>query len=238
MKKIVVIPTYNERENIARLIDEINKLNIRDLGIIVVDDNSPDGTADIVKMLAKKEKNIHLIVRNSDRGRGRAGIAGFKEALRIGADAVCEMDADFSHDPKHLPALIESLKNCDVVIGSRFASGGSDADRPFFRRIITLLANLYIRILLGLNVKDCNSGYRCFKRGVLEKINLDNTISKGPSVVQEILYKAHLAGFNIKEVPIKFIERREGKSKLGLKHLYKGYTMVLKLKFLRLIGKI
>lgn len=238
MKKIVVIPTYNERENIVKLINQINKLKIDNTRILVVDDNGPDGTSDLVKEISKRNKNVHLLLRKEDKGRGSAGIAGFKEALEMGGDIICEMDADFSHDPKHLPDLINNLKDCDVTIGSRFVVGGSDEDRPILRRLITILANFYIGVLLGLRVRDCNSGYRCFKRKVLEKIDLNKIISKGPSIVQEILYKTHLAGFKVKEVPIEFIERKEGKSKLGLKHLYKGYTMVLKLKFLRLIGKI
>lgn len=238
MKKIVVIPTYNESENIVNLINQINKLEINDMHILIVDDNSPDGTADLVRKISKKNNNVHLLSRTADRGRGSAGIAGFKKALEIGGDIICEMDADFSHNPKYLPDLINKLRDCDVTIGSRFVSGGSDEDRPFLRRLLTILANFYIRVLLGLKVGDCNSGYRCFRRDVLQKINLDKITSRGPSIVQEILYKAHLAGFSIKEIPIEFVERKEGKSKLGLRHLYKGYTMVLKLKFLRLIGRI
>ena len=238
MKKFIVIPTYNERENIVNLINQINSLKIKDAHTLVVDDNSPDGTADIVREISKKDNNVHLLSRTADKGRGSAGVAGFKKALEMGADIICEMDADFSHNPKYLPDLINNLKDCGVTIGSRFVSGGSDEDRPFLRRILTILANFYIRVLLGLKVKDCNSGYRCFKRDVLKKINLDKMISKGPSIVQEILYKAHLAGFKINEVPIEFVERKEGKSKLGLKHLYKGYTMVLKLKFLHLVGRL
>lgn len=237
MKTVLVIPTYNEAENIERLITALRRLNL-DLDILVVDDNSPDGTSTIAERLMKKDKKLHLLLRTRDKGRGSAGVAGFKKALDMKADIICEMDADFSHDPQYLPALLKELEKGDVVLGSRAVSGGSDDDRPFLRRMLTVFANFYIRLLLGVPVRDCNSGYRCFKRRVLAALNLDKITTKGPGIVQEILYRAHLAGFRIVEVPISFVERRKGTSKLGFKHLYRGYFLILKLRFLRLIGRL
>jgi len=236
MKSIVIVPTYNEKENIKRLLKEI--LKISHLDVLVVDDNSPDRTWEIVKGIAKKNKRVHLLLRTKNKGRGLAGIAGFKYALKNNYDYILEMDADFSHNPRYIPDFLRKIKSCDVVLGSRAIKGGRNIGRPLLRRTITRLANLYIRLIFGLKVKDCNSGYRCFRREVLEKIELDKFISDGPSIVQEVLYKVHLNGFKIKEIPIVFEERTEGSSKLGPKQLYKGYIMVLKLKFLHMIGKI
>ncbi len=238
MKTIVVIPTYNEASNIVHLLQELTHLKLSNTHFLVVDDNSPDGTGQRVLDLRKKHKQIHLLLRTKERGRGTAGIAGFKQTLQMGADVICEMDADFSHDPKYLPSLIRGLDHADVVLGSRAVAGGCDDDRPFRRRLLTKCANFYIRIFLGLKAKDCNSGYRCFRRKVLESIDLDHMIAQGPEIVQEILYKSHLHGFRIAEVPISFVERKHGVSKLGYKHLYKGYIMVLKLRFLKLFGRL
>ena len=238
MKTFVMIPTYNEKENIKNLIDKILKLKIKNLHIVVVDDNSPDGTWKIVQDISKKNRNVHLLLRKKDKGRGAAGRDGFIYCLKHSADIVVEMDADFSHDPKYIPSMLEELKNADLVLGSRRIKGGNDVGRGFLRKLVTLLANLYIRLTLGLKVKDCNSGFRCFKREVLEKIDPEKLESKGPSIVQEVLFKAHLKGFRIKEIPIVFINRTKGRSKLGIPQLIAGYFMVLKLKILSMLGKL
>jgi dolichol-phosphate mannosyltransferase len=235
-KAMVMIPTYNEKENIIRLIGEILKLKdtgrIKELlEIVVVDDNSPDGTWRLVQDYSKKDKRINLLLRKKNRGRGFAGIDGFKYCLKHRADYIIEMDADFSHDPKHIPNLLREIKKYDVVLGSRGVEGGKQVNRGIERRMITVFANLYIRIVLGLNIRDCNSGYRCFRRKVLHDINLNSLKSKGPDIVQEVLFKSHLGGFKIKEIPIVFRERLKGKSKLGLKQLFRGYIMILKLRF-------
>jgi len=238
MKPFVMIPTYNEKENIANLIDKILNLKIKNLHIVVADDNSPDGTWKIVQQIARKKKNVHLLLRKKDKGRGSAGRDGFIYCLKHGADIVVEMDADMSHDPKYIPLMIEELKNTDLVLGSRRLKGSKEIGRSLLRRFVTWGANLYITLMLGIKVKDCNSGYRCFKRKVLEKINLNKIESKGPSIVQEVLFKAHLNKFKIKEIPITFINRTKGHSKLGLKQLAAGYFMVLKLKIQHLLGSI
>lgn len=236
MKTYVMIPTYNERENIGNLIQEILNLNIPDLHIVVVDDNSPDGTSEVVRNLSGKHPEVELLLRTTERGRGSAGIAGFKYALEHGTDSVIEMDADFSHHPKYIPHLLEALHDADMVIGSRFVGGGKDVNRGIARRIITFLAGIYVRVLLGLKIKDVSSGYRCFKRKVLESIELDSVISTGPSIVSEVFYRAHLKGFSIKEIPIEFEDRIHGQTKLNYKILIKTLLMVLEFKRLNKKG--
>src|SRR3989338_3472357 len=238
MKTYVMIPTYNEKENISLLIKKISELKIKNLHIVVADDNSPDRTWQIVENISKRNKNVHLLLRKKDKGRGSAGRDGFIYCLKHNAGIVIEMDADMSHDPKYIPLMIEELKNADLVLGSRRVKGSKEIGRSLIRKIVTHFANMYIRLMLGLKVKDCNSGFRCFKRKVFEKINLDKLESKGPSIVQEVLFKAHLNKFRIKEIPITFINRTKGKSKLGLKQLANGYFMVLKLKIQHLLGLI
>ncbi len=238
MKPFVMIPTYNEKENIAILINKILSLKIKNLHIVVADDNSPDGTWEIVEQISKRNKNIHLLLRKTDRGRGSAGRDGFIYCLNHGADVIVEMDADMSHDPKYIPGMISGLKDADLVLGSRRLKGSKEVGRGIIRKIITLGANLYITLMLGIRVKDCNSGFRCFKRKVLEAISLEKLESKGPAIVQEVLFKAHLKGFKIKEIPITFVNRTKGKSKLGIKQLANGYFMVLRLKMQHLAGKI
>lgn len=230
-KAMIVLPTYNEKENIQELTHKILSLPLNfELWILVVDDNSPDGTGDIVQALAERERRIQLLVRKKRRGRGAAVIDGFKEALRLKADFVIEMDADFSHQPQFIPPLLKHCEKYDLVIGSRFIKGGKDQGRTILRKFITLLAINFVRSQLKLPVKDVNSGFRCFKRNVLEKIDLDDLISVGPSIVQEMLYKSFLMNFRIKEVPIIFIDRRKGKTKLNLLTLIETLIMVLKFK--------
>ena len=236
MKPFVMIPTYNERENIADLIRQIFNLQIKNLHVVVSDDNSPDGTWKIVKDISKKNRNVHLLLRKKDKGRGSAGRDGFIYCLKHEADVIIEMDADMSHNPKYIPLMMKELKNADLVLGSRRIEGSKEIGRSWFRRFITWGANLYIKILLGLKINDCNSGFRCFKREVLEKINVEKLQSKGPSIVQEILFKAHLKGFKIKEIPIIFVNRTKGTSKLGIPQLAQGYFMVLKLKIMKIFN--
>ncbi len=236
MKAYAMIPTYNEADNIGALLAELMK--IPNMHAVVVDDNSPDNTAGVVRKMMKKNRRIELIVRTTDRGRGSAGIAGFKHCIKKNADFIIEMDADFSHHPKHIPNILKALSHCDVVLGSRQVKGGKQVGRPVNRRLLTIFANSYIRIVLGLKVNDCNSGFRGFRRQALEKILAKPLHSKGPDVVQEVLYRAHLLGLKICEVPITFYERELGASKLGLKHLWRGYTAVLKLRWQHVTGKI
>jgi dolichol-phosphate mannosyltransferase len=215
-KAVVMIPTYNERENIADLIQNILALELeQSVSVLVSDDNSPDGTAEIVQQLASKDDRIHILIRTKRRGRGTGGIDGFKEALKLQPDYIIEMDGDFSHQPKFIPDLLAKAEEYDLVIGSRFVKGGKDQDRNIIRRFITFLARNFVRSQFHVPVRDVSSGFRCFKREVLEAVDLDDCISVNPSIVLEILYKAFLLDFTMTEVPIEFIDRTRGKTKLN-----------------------
>ncbi len=238
---VCTLPTYNEAQNILALAREILALG-PNYTVLVIDDDSPDGTWKIVGEAAASEPRLQLLHRRQDRGRGRAGRAGFARALELGAEVVIEMDADFSHQPRYIPALVEALgppdSGCGLVLGSRAAAGGKDADRGWSRRMITRLANLYIRVLLGLRVRDCNSGFRCWRRSTLERIRAGEAFSPGPAIVQELLYKTACAGIGIRELPIEFNNRLHGQSTLTLRTLMQGYTAVLRLRWLRLAGRL
>jgi len=214
-KIVVMIPTYNERENIGGLIQDILSLPFGDeLGILIVDDNSPDDTAGAVSEIGRRDPRVRLLLRREKRGRGSAGIAGFHKALELGAEYIVEMDGDGSHQPACIPSLLEAALKYDLVLGSRFVEGGKDADRPPQRRLVTFLVRHFVRRLFSVPVRDISSGFRCFRRKVLEEVGLDTLISTGPSVVLEILYVAHRLGFSIGEVPIVFIDRKKGRTKL------------------------
>jgi dolichol-phosphate mannosyltransferase len=212
----------------------------------VIDDDSPDGTWRLVADASSEEPRLHLLHRTTDRGRGAAGRDGFLRALELGADYVIEMDADFSHHPRYVPPMLARLaagsepgeRPLGLVLGSRGVEGGADADRGFLRRLITRAANLYIRLLLGLTVRDCNSGFRAWRADTLRTIRVEDTFSKGPAIVQELLYKTARAKLAIAEVPIQFTDRERGESTLTMKILLQGYTTVLKLRLLSLFGRI
>jgi dolichol-phosphate mannosyltransferase len=224
-----VIPTYNERESIESLIRELLSLSLG-LNILVVDDNSPDGTGAIVSRLAEESPRVRLLTRKKKKGRGSAGVDGFKKAMEMGADLIIEMDADFSHHPRHIPDLVANANNYQVVLGSRFVAGGADRDRGMLRQMVTRLAGLYVRIMLGIQIRDVSSGYRCFRKEVFEKVDLEDMISAGPSIVLELLYKVCLNGFSVKEVPIIFEDRRQGQTKLDTITLLETLVMVLRLR--------
>jgi len=233
---VAMIPTYNEAENIGPLIREILALPVSwESRVLVVDDNSPDGTAGIVRALAEGDPRVHLLLRTKRRGRGAAGIDGFKAAIDLGADRVVEMDGDFSHQPRFIPGLVAATETADVAIGSRFVARGADSDRSVVRRAITWGVRRFIRRVFRTPVLDVSSGFRCFTREVLERLDLDDLVSVGPSVVLEILYKLKLLGASIQEVPIRFVDRRRGTTKLNLWTLVKTLLMVLK--FPRMYGR-
>ena len=213
MKILAMLPTYNEAGNILPLINELLVLNPA-LEVIVVDDNSPDGTWKLVAELAATEPRVHLIHRTTERGRGTAGIAGFKYARDNGYHLAIEMDADFSHHPRFIPSLLEPLQSgvADIVIGSRLVSGGGESGRHPLRRYITRAANFYIKAMLKLPVRDCTTGFRTFNRKALEVIPWESLDANGPEIVQEVLIEARRAGLGMIERPILFEERREGES--------------------------
>ncbi len=238
MKSLIVIPTYNEAENIENLVERILLLGIENLDILIVDDSSPDGTADIVEKLMEKHSNIHLMKRAKKSGLGTAYVAGFKYALENGYDYIFEMDADFSHNPEEIPNFLNKMKECDLVIGSRYVTGVNVINWPLSRLILSVGANKYTQIITGLPVKDCTGGFKCFRREVLEKINLDDIRSDGYSFQIEVNFKAWKKGFRICEIPIVFTDREAGSSKMSKKIIREAIWMVWKLKILSLLGKI
>ena len=229
MKAMAMVPTYNESGNIERLITEILAQG-DDVGVVVVDDDSPDGTWKIVEEYSKRDPRVHLLRRIGRRGRGTAGIEGFQYAVKQGVEFIIEMDADFSHRPSYISSFLKEMKDCDLLIGSRMVKGGGETGRGALRQLITKGANLYIRLMLGLPYKDATSGFRIFKRKVLEAVDLNNLISTGPSILQEILFMAHRKGFRIKEVPIIFEDRTVGQSTFNSRIMTQSLMMIPRIK--------
>ncbi len=235
-KSLVIIPTYNESDNIQKIIPEILSQG-EEFQVLVVDDNSPDGTALLVKEMQKNDSRIHLIERAGKQGLGTAYVAGFKYALANGFDFIFEMDADFSHDPKALPLLLKKAEDCDLVIGSRYISGVNVVNWPMRRLILSFTANLYTRVITGMPVRDATAGFKCYRRTVLENIDLNSIRSNGYSFQIETNFKAWKKGFRVCEVPIVFVDRREGVSKMSKHIVYEAAWMVWKLKFKSLFSK-
>lgn len=230
MKTIVVIPTYNERDNIVNLINDIFAQSIESLQVIVVDDNSPDKTAELVAAAQTIYPNLYLIKRYNKLGLGSAYIAGFKKALALGADLVVEMDADYSHDPKDLPRLIEAcVGGFHLAIGSRKIKDGKIVGWNWKRKLMSHGAMVISRTLLRLRAKDVTSGFRCYRREVLEKINLDTIKSSGYAFQEEMLFRTQKNKFQIKEIPVIFTDRKLGKSKLSDKDIYEFFTTLIRL---------
>ena len=228
----IVIPTYNERENIRALLPRI--LESPRFRVLVVDDNSPDGTAGIVADIARAEPRVGLLSRAGKQGLGTAYIAGFRRALAEGAGYICEMDADFSHDPGYLPVLLAAAETrYDLVLGSRYVRGGGTTDWGVLRKIISLGGNLYARMILGLPVMDATGGFRCYRRRVLEAIDLDAIHSNGYSFQIELVYRTLRAGFRVGEVPIIFPDRRVGQSKMSRRIVLEALVTVWRLRFSR-----
>ncbi len=235
MRVLVILPTYNERENLPIVIQKILDAGVG-ADVLVVDDDSPDGTWRVGEELAARHPQVRVMRRTENRGRGYAGVAGFKWALEQGYDVVFEMDADLSHDPKHLPEMLAALEDSDVVIGSRHVAGGSESGRGLARRFITQFARRYMRLMLGVRgVQDCTSGYRAFRRFALEAIDLDTLESPGPSIVTEILFRCR--GMRIKETPIQFVDRLHGESKFGFKAIRDSLWTPLKLRLRQLFRR-
>ena len=232
MKTFIVIPTYNERDNIERLLTEIFQLRIPELSVIVVDDNSPDGTTDIAKRLAAGYP-IHVIQREKKQGIGSAYIAGFKKALVDGADYIFEMDADLSHDPHDIPRLLEKMNGCDLAIGSRRVPGGDIVGWNMRRHFTSSAATIFSRFILKLKTNDVTAGFRCYRRKVLESINLDAITSNGYAFQEEMLYKTEQSGFVVVEVPVTFIDRKKGKSKLSSRDIIEFFAVMMRLRLHR-----
>jgi dolichol-phosphate mannosyltransferase len=230
MKIAVIIPTYNEIKNIKKLIPKIFSLGIDGIHVIVVDDNSPDGTHLAVQEIMKTEKRVHLIKRTGKLGFGTAYISGFKYALAEGAEIIIGMDADFSHDPEMIPIFLGKIKNHHLVVGSRYKNGISIVNWPLRRLMLSLMAGKYVRLITGMKMTDPTSGFKCYRRVVLEKINLDRIKSNGYSFLIEMKYRAHRKGFSIGEIPIIFVDRHSGSSKMSKAIMWEALIIVWKMR--------
>lgn len=233
MNGIVIIPTFNEAANIEPLVQQILSQPVA-LDILIVDDNSPDGTGQIADDLARDwpvtQGRVHVLHRAGKEGLGRAYIAGFGWAMERGYGLLIEMDADFSHDPFFLGSLAEAAKGADIVLGSRYLHGISVVNWPLQRILLSWGANRYVRSITGLKATDCTSGYRAYRREVLETIELDTITSSGYSFQVEMTFRAHMAGFHIAEVPIVFTERRTGSSKMSPGVIWESVLLPWKLR--------
>lgn len=230
----VVIPTYNERANLELLVKKIFDLKIPNLSLLVVDDNSPDGTGQLAEELAKNYP-ISVLHRQQKMGLGKAYVDAFQRLLSGSEkpDYIIQMDADLSHDPSVIPEMLEKIKICDLVLGSRYIAGGRTENWDFFRKLISRFGNFYARIILGLPYHDLTGGYKCFKIDVLENIDLDSLSSVGYNFQIETTYRAHQKGYKICEVPISFTERKTGASKFNLGIILESFWKVLLLRFRR-----
>ena len=226
MKTIVVIPTYDEKDNVTPMSEAVLK---HDVEILFVDDNSPDGTGAVIDGLVAKNPRIHVLHREKKAGLGRAYVAGFAEALKLGAEQIIQMDCDFSHDPNDIPRLIEA--NADLVIGSRYVSGGSTPGWPFKRRLISRCGGIFIRTVTGMPLRDPTGGFKCWKAETLKKIDFETVASAGYSFQLEMNHRTWKAGCAIKEIPISFTDRVAGYSKITPGIATESIKIALKLRF-------
>ncbi len=229
MRSIVCIPTYNERENILRMIDAVHAV-VPDTHVLVIDDGSPDGTSQLVAERRAIDERVHLITRSGKLGLGTAYCAGFAYALEQGFDLILQMDADFSHDPKDLLRLLEEIANYDLVIGSRYIQGVNVINWPMSRLLLSWFANLYTRVITGMPVADATGGFKCFRSDVLRKIDLTKIRSNGYAFQIEMNYKAWRSGARVHEIPIIFMDRVHGVSKMSKNIVYEAAFLVWKLK--------
>jgi dolichol-phosphate mannosyltransferase len=233
-RPVVVVPTYNEAENIGRIVPQILAQDER-LSVLVVDDNSPDGTADVVRRLPEFGTRVQLLLRERKQGLGPAYRAGFAWVLEnTDHDAVFEMDADFSHDPSALPQFLREIASCDLVVGSRYLHGITVVNWPLSRLILSVGANIYAKYVTGLPIKDCTGGFKCFRREVLEAMPLDRVKSDGYSFQIEMNYHVWKRGYRIREIPIMFVDRQVGVSKMSRRIIFEAAWMVWALRLKRI----
>ena len=237
MKVLVISPTYNENKNISELINRISHIS-KTIDILIIDDNSPDGTAGIVKDAMKSNANIHLIERECKLGLGTAYCKGFKYALQNGYERIVQMDADLSHNPNDILRLLESANSYDMVIGSRYIDGVNVINWPINRLLLSYFANWYARLMTGVPIMDLTGGYKCFRSEVFEQIDLKKINSEGYSFQIEMNFLLYNKGFKITEIPIIFTDRTVGESKMSRKIIYEAIFIVWRLKFRKLFGRI
>jgi dolichol-phosphate mannosyltransferase len=237
-RALVIIPTYNERENISRMINAVLAKDPR-LEILVVDDGSPDGTAAIVEELGAQTKRVHILKRPRKMGLGTAYLAGFKWALERPYEYIFEMDADFSHDPGHLPEFLRAIETADLVIGSRYRDGKvTVVNWPMSRLLLSYFANAYARFVTGVPLWDLTAGFKCFRRTVLESIDLDDVRSNGYAFQIEMHFRAWMQGYRIVEIPIVFVDRTEGTSKMSKAIVREAVWMVWRLRLWYMTGRL
>jgi dolichol-phosphate mannosyltransferase len=237
VKTLIIVPTYNERENVVALLERIFAF-VPGAHVLIVDDNSPDGTGAIADQSAAEDPRVHVMHREGKQGLGSAYVAGFRYALDRDYEAVFEMDADFSHNPESLPVFLGELENADLVLGSRYLNGVTVVNWPLKRLILSYSANVYSRVLTGMRVKDLTGGFKCFRRRVLESIDWSRVRSDGYAFQIEITFKAWRKGFRIREIPIMFVDRKAGESKMSRRIVYEAAWMVWRLRLLDLIGAL
>jgi len=237
MDKLVIVPTYNERENIGPLLDRLTSLP-HGLDVLVVDDGSSDGTAEQVKVWQAKSSRVPLLERPGKRGLGSAYPQGCRYALANGAQFTLEMDADFSHDPEAIGEFLEAARDADIVLGSRYLHGVTVVNWPLSRLILSFMANLYTRVITGMPVADATGGFKCFRRRALEGIRLDRVRTEGYGFQIEMSFRCWKRGFRIKEIPIMFVDRRAGISKMNRRIIVEAAWLVWKLRFLDLFGRL
>lgn len=237
-RALIIIPTYNERENILKVIDAVLAQSPM-IEVLIVDDGSPDGTGDIVDARAATDERVHAIHREKKLGLGTAYVAGFRWALERDYDFIFEMDADFSHDPQHIPQFLASIENADLVIGSRYREGRvTVVNWPIGRLLLSYFANVYARFVTGLGIYDLTAGYKCFRRKVLEAIDLNDVRSNGYAFQIEMHFRVWRKGFRIVEIPIVFVDRTEGTSKMSKKIVREAVWMVWRLRWWAIKGRI
>lgn len=227
MKTLIIIPTYNEYDNVRPLLEQIFTYAPAS-DILIVDDNSPDGTGKLADEISAQNPRVHVMHRTGKLGLGTAYIAGFKYAIEHQYDAAFEMDADFSHDPRYLPDFLRAIESADLVIGSRYVEGGGTPNWSLLRRFISGGGNIFARVMLGIPVRDCTAGFRCYRCQVLENIGLDTVESQGYAFQVEMAYRVYKRGFKIVETPIIFQDRRVGKSKMSRAIFLEGFTWVVR----------
>ena len=228
-KTLIIIPTYNELENLPLLVEEVHKI-VPHVDILVADDDSPDGTGKLADELAAKDERINVLHRKLKEGLGKAYVDGFQWALDRDYELIFEMDCDFSHQPKHLPEFIAATKDADLVLGSRYIKGGGTVGWGLSRKIISSGGNWYARMILGLPYKDLTGGFKCFRRKVLESLDIHNLYSFGYCFQIELTYRAHKKGFRIAQTPIIFPDRERGQSKMSGKIFKEAFVTVWKLR--------
>jgi dolichol-phosphate mannosyltransferase len=238
MRTVICLPTYNERENVEPMVRALHALDLEDLHVLIIDDNSPDGTGTIADRLAAEDDHVHVLHRERKEGLGPAYLAGFHRALELGADLIFELDCDFSHDPADVPRLAAATQNADLVLGSRYAEGGGTRNWGFVRRFVSRGGSLYAQVLLQLRLRDLTGGFKCYRRKVLETIDLDGISSLGYAFQIETTYRALRAGFRVVEVPITFSDREVGGSKMSKGIVLEAIWKVPALRLRALAGRL